>query len=169
MGHSAALAPHQPFARRAMPVGPERGFSLVEMAVTVAIAGVLMAVAAPALQEMIAGQRVRDAATNLYESVIYARSEAIKRADSVSIVTDDLEDGWNVEANIDGVATVIKTQGAFDHVSFDPADPGLTFNRLGRLAGSSVEVEISRDDTEYKRCVQVQSSGKPRVINGGCP
>lgn len=149
------------------PAVANRGFSLVEMLVTVAIFGILLAFAAPAVQEMIAGQRVRNAATELYESLIYARSEAIKRAENVTFVTDGFVAGWDIETASE--ADPIRVQGPFDNVTFDPADADIAFNRLGRLTGSAVEVEISRSDTSYVRCVQLQTSGKPKVINGACP
>lgn len=144
----------------------ERGFSLVEMVVVVAIVGIILGFAAPAVQSMMAGQQVKNAATELYESLIFARSEAIKRAEAVSLVTDGFAGGWTID--VVSSDTVLREQAAFTNVSFDPVDSDISFNRLGRLA-SAIAVEISRGDTSTKRCVQVEASGKPRVINGVCP
>lgn len=155
-----------PFKARRRPCRPENGFSLVEMMVVVAVIAILLGFAAPAVKSMIAGQRVKNAASELYESIILARSEAIKRAVSVELDTTGFANGWAVMA--DGVATPLREQAAMTDVSFDPADADVSFNRLGRLAGP-FEVEISRSDTASKRCIQVESSGKPKVINGACP
>lgn len=153
----------------ATPVIPQtkaRGFSLVEMMVVVAVIAIILGVAAPAVQSMIAAQRVRNAATELYESLIFARSEAIKRAETVAFDTDGFAGGWKIE--VVSSSAVLREQGGFANVSFDPADTDISFNRLGRL-GSAVEIEISRTDTANKRCIQVEASGKPRVISGACP
>src|SRR5687768_6824004 len=62
-----------------------RGFTLTELVVTVGIAGVLLALGAPALSEMMAAQRVKTATVDFYTSLAYARSEAIKRNAVVTV------------------------------------------------------------------------------------
>lgn len=55
------------------------GFSLVEMIIVVAIAGVLLAIAVPSLQSSITSARTRGVAESIYTGLSQARSEAIRR------------------------------------------------------------------------------------------
>ena len=71
----------------------ERGFSLMEVMVVVAILGILTALAAPSFTPLIEGWRVRQAAEQLQSTLYYARSEAIKRGGG--IVITKLPDGTN--------------------------------------------------------------------------
>jgi type IV fimbrial biogenesis protein FimT len=61
------------------------GFTTIELLVTMAIAGVLAAVAAPSFTPLIERWRVRQAAEDLRSTLHYARSEAIKRSGRVVI------------------------------------------------------------------------------------
>src|SRR5688572_25899568 len=61
------------------------GFTLIEILVTVAVVGVLVALAAPAFTSFIANQRISNNANELLTDLNLARSEAIKRAARVSV------------------------------------------------------------------------------------
>lgn len=63
------------------------GFTLIELIVTLTIAGILIALAAPAMQTFIQDQRLTNQANEFIADLNIARSEAIKRGDSdISIV-----------------------------------------------------------------------------------
>src|SRR4051812_15624251 len=77
---------------------PVRGFTTVELLVTVAIMAIFAGIALPSYKQIIARQRVRSASADLYTQLIQARSEAIKRNQNVSIVpaSTHWESGWRV-------------------------------------------------------------------------
>lgn len=56
-----------------------RGYSLVELAMVVAIAGVVSAIALPSFARLLTDTRVGDASSDLFSAVIQTRSEALKR------------------------------------------------------------------------------------------
>ncbi len=78
-----------------------RGFTVVEMLMTVTLLAVLVALGAPNLRNLLISQRVKTAASDLHLSLSLARSEAIKRNAAVDIVpvsTADWSQGWSVKA-----------------------------------------------------------------------
>ena len=65
--------------------GVEPGFTLIEILVTITVAGILLAVAVPAFQSFVQNDRDSGQAMSLVSSFNYARSEAIKRASPTGI------------------------------------------------------------------------------------
>ena len=61
------------------------GFTLIELLVVLAIVGVLVAMAVPSFNTMLQKRTVRGAALSLVSDIRYARSEALRRSDSVTI------------------------------------------------------------------------------------
>ncbi|MCX7233584.1 MAG: GspH/FimT family protein [Burkholderiales bacterium] len=61
------------------------GFTLLEMLLTLALTALLMAVAVPTLSRLLSKAAVQSAADALVGDLRYARSEAIKRARTVSV------------------------------------------------------------------------------------
>ena len=62
-----------------------RGFTLLEVMVTVGILGVLAALAAPSFQPLIEKWRVQQTVENMQSTLYYARAEAIKRGGRIGI------------------------------------------------------------------------------------
>jgi type IV fimbrial biogenesis protein FimT len=60
-----------------------KGFTLMELMITVAVFGVLAALALPSFQSILEGRRLVGAADDLYSNIQYARSEAIKRNETI--------------------------------------------------------------------------------------
>lgn len=60
------------------------GFSMVEMAVTLAVLGILMASAMPSLGDWMVNARIRNTAESIQEGLQKARAEAVRRNQSVT-------------------------------------------------------------------------------------
>lgn len=98
-----------------------RGFTLVELMVTIAIAAILLGIAVPSFDGVMLSMKLTSYANNLVASTLLARSEAIKRnavvslcvsSDGSSCRTGGWEQGWIVMCNTSG-----------DNTSCDPAGP----------------------------------------------
>jgi len=94
--------------RRAVRHGArDRGFTLVELMVTIAIFAILLGMAAPSISDAMLGSRLTALANRIVASATIARSEAIKRNTAVTmcVSTDGStcasggwEQGWIVRA-----------------------------------------------------------------------
>jgi type IV fimbrial biogenesis protein FimT len=62
-----------------------RGFTLIEIMVTITVAGILLAIGVPAFQSFVQNDRDIGQANSLVGSLNYARSEAIKRGSPTGI------------------------------------------------------------------------------------
>ncbi len=142
-----------------------KGFTLVELMIAISVLGILSAVALPSLTDLVRGQRVKSATSDVFASLIYARSEAIKRAADVRIVpnTPDWATGWRVQ---DTGGNTLKVQDAIAGVTVSPAAATITFRRDGRLtAVATVEFVLSSPASTAitARCVRLSPSGRPNI------
>ena len=76
-----------------------RGFTLVQLIVSVVVASVLVGLAVPSFSEVIRKARLTSTVNELVASVHYARSEAIKRNTDVVVKSKagNWSNGWTVE------------------------------------------------------------------------
>jgi type IV fimbrial biogenesis protein FimT len=83
------------------------GFSLIEMTVTLAVAGVLLALAVPELGALMRSQQLRSASGDLFAAIGMARSQALARGRIVTLLPRDpagadWRRGWRVFVDRDG-------------------------------------------------------------------
>jgi len=88
-----------------------RGLTLVELMVTLAVISVLLAIAAPKFSSITTGNKLTAKINNLSGSIALARSEAITRNSPVTIAVNNTTTGWYsgwnvfIDVNNDGVYT----------------------------------------------------------------
>lgn len=153
-------------ARAEIGAGRSRGFTIIELMIVIVILAILSAIAAPSFREMIIASRVRSSASELYESVLQARSEAITRNAAIDVVpsASGWAGGWTVQIQADG--TVLSTHPALTSVTLTAnASGNLSFRLDGRVSTNVRQVVIYSDEysTIQSRCVYVDAAGRPSV------
>lgn len=121
------------------------GFTLIELAMTLAVLAVTVTLVSPSMQQLLAGNRLRTEASRLLDALSLARSEAVMRStrvalcplaapgDPVADCSGRFADGWIVFSDAD-------RDGKFDASSdeliraFEPIPHGYS---LTNLAGSA--------------------------------
>ena len=143
------------------------GFTLIEILIVVAILAILVTVAAPNMRAFMDAQRVKSPASDLYASLVLARSEAITRNASVDLVPNvaDWAGGWRVRVQSGG--TVLRVQDAYAaRLSITSNQAGvLTYGGNGRLVTSAAtfRIRVPENPDARMRCVSVDVSGRPNV------
>jgi type IV fimbrial biogenesis protein FimT len=143
-----------------------RGFTMIEVLMVVAIIAVLASITAPAMRDFIDAQVIKNPASDLYSSLVLARSEAIKRNAAVDLepLTADWAQGWKVKAQSE--ATALRDQQAYPGVTIAASQAGrITYGGNGRLATSAAIFRVmAPGNTRIKmRCVSIDASGRPNV------
>ena len=154
--------------------GRLRGFTLIEMMVVIGIVAILAAIAAPNMGAMIKRQRIKTAAFDVFASLTYARSEAIKRNTTVTITptSNNWANGWQIT---DGNNNVLRDQKGWDNLTLTGPNT-VAFAGTGRLAaGSGTPFSLTGGAygaavTSYDyRCVTLDLSGRAVSKEGACP
>ncbi len=98
-----------------------KGFTLIELMVTVAIAGIVLTIGVPSFSQVLKNSRLASNTNSLIASLNLARSEAVKRKVKVFVrrkgsVSQNWDDGWDVFIDLnaneefdDGTDTLLRT------------------------------------------------------------
>lgn len=133
---------------------PQKGYSLIELMVVVALFALLLALAMPSIRDMIANARVRTAAEGMLNGMQLARAEAVRLNTPVNLNIRADGIGWDIVLTSDtaapptalhtraadvgvGVTTPAPAQMTTPTLTDTPTSvsaPSLTFNGWGTMA-----------------------------------
>jgi len=134
------------------------GFTLLEAMITVAIIGIIAALAVPSYQDMIERNRLKQAVESLKSDMQFARTEAIKRSANVTLT---LTAGWSYTITTAG-NTLKTVQGSqFQDITLDNNnDVTFSFRR-----GTANAMGSTLSSTNYQARVVVGNVGRVRICN----
>lgn len=147
-----------------------RGFTIMELMIVVAIMATLAAWGIPSFQQMAANNRQVTGANMLITSFQHARSEAITRAEPITIsaIDDDWINGWSVDtAGGDNLAQHEALAPQFE-ITF-PAT-SFTYSSQGRLNIAATQtIELCDDRSgEIGRRITLEPIGRVSVSQFTC-
>jgi len=175
---------HRPLSSSSPRLACAGGFTLIELLITIALAGILMTVAAPSMTKMIGANRVQTEVSSFVNDLQFARSEAIKEGQPVSVcassdgtsclAANTWQKGWIVFPDPNGNGTVDSGEAALrarpalkgnDSFVATPTTTAVIFNRDGftsNLGTSLVTFKLHTADNVAKstRCVAVGIGGR---------
>jgi type IV fimbrial biogenesis protein FimT len=148
-----------------------RGFTLIELMMTMAVLGIIVTLAVPSFNNFVLKTRVNGAATEIQMSLLIARSEAVKRNATISVTpvsSTNWTQGWDVTF-VDGGGTTrkVKTQAAYTGaMAIAGPAAAVAFGRDGRLtstAAATFTIDVPGNSNVAAKTVVVDVSGRPNV------
>jgi type IV fimbrial biogenesis protein FimT len=139
------------------------GFTLIELLVVLTVLGIMLGIGIPSFKNFTANQRVKSASYELSTSLLYARSEAIKRNTSLTVTPasgTDWTTGWSVAVS----GTILQTQPSLTGVTITqtPAAAAITFQGTGRPTATAKTywlIGTSTGASVTARCVALDTAG----------
>lgn len=158
------------------------GFTLTELVMVVAIAGILAAIGAPAMGSLGARVHASSAEASIADSLRRARTTAVMRNTRVLVCPsrdgrtcskgDDWQQGWlvandaNRDGQPDGGAQSLAVSGALPAGTRIVTSAGrgqLTFQPTGSAGGSNVTFTVCHARLREGQAVVVANSGRVRI------
>lgn len=177
----------------------QAGLTLVEMLITLAVMAILLAIAIPAFESLIASTRLSSSTNDLLGSIAQSRSEAVRRGQRVVLCIQDpanagqcvnngnWDQGWmafvdtNRNNTLDpGEAITLSSarQPANINIPENAGQTQITFLPSGRVSAVNTirvcSTSVALSDDARSRDIQVNASGQaitrtPSGIPSNCP
>ena len=161
------------------------GFTLLELLITVAIISIVMAIAVPSMTSFTQNDRLTTNINTLIGHLAYARSEAVKRSQQVSICSSNnattctggnWQDGWIVYIDADGDNSftageeVLRAQQALEGANTLTTAIGtqVTYDYRGFVNAASVGNFQLCDGRSgpHGKTIRISTTGRVRIEDG---
>ncbi len=164
----------------------QMGFTLIELMITVTIAGVILTLALPAFNQFLQNNRTTSQVNDFIAVMSLARSEAIGRNRQVQIIANGgvWTDGWIIMADVDrnesfGDADdqLIQSYEAMDRATLTSAVTEITFRSNGLIIPEDpdnpndpvlMNLVAANCEGENDRLIEISMTGKVNITRNTC-
>ena len=168
----------------------QRGFTIIELMITLAVMAILVSVAAPGYQDFVATTRLNSHTSELVTALHYARSEAIKRNKMITLckssdgascaVTGSWAQGWIVFTDggttglVDGTDTILRVHealtGGTTLVGQAALASAITYRSNGTSTQSGqIDMCSARQTINGRDIIVTSGTGKPVTVVDALP
>jgi type IV fimbrial biogenesis protein FimU len=149
-----------------------KGFTLVELLITVSLVGILAVIAIPSFNSSIQSSKADTEVSDLQRALNFARLEAINRGVSIQVRPDVDGAGWNTalkvvpSSNVTGAALRVTAPMSSGAALTVPNVNLIEFNNLGGLSAPATAVAMTYTlGTTITKTVYVCLNG--RIVSSG--
>lgn len=148
-----------------------RGYTLVELMVTLMVIAILTAIGIPSYVKFVANQKVKAVSSDLYLMLLQARSEAVKRNLPVTVAPvsgSDWTSGWTFSTSAS--TTAFDNHSATSGVSISNGPSSVVYLMSGRIQGGTAPsfTLTSQARSSVQQCVTADPSGLPLAKTAAC-
>ncbi|MFP4294722.1 MAG: GspH/FimT family pseudopilin [Halothiobacillaceae bacterium] len=156
------------------------GFSLIELMITIAVLAIVLAIAVPSFSFLVQSNRATTLANDLTTAITFARSEAIRRGENVTLCSSNdgndcggtWTDGWIAIADSDDAPSrVWDAPRTGTQINVTTGSTPIEFGPLGNLESGAVVLEAYQEGCsgQHVREITIEALGSPSVSKRDCP
>ena len=162
-----------------------RGFTLIELMVTLVVGGILAVIAVPAMTTFVESNRLTTTTNDLIIAINAGRSEAIKRGVPVILcksssgtgcsTTGTWQAGWVLFVDVDGSGgwttndVMLRSHEAVPTtLTITAAANSIVFKSLGTISAGAGDYTICNAKIKKLRLISLKALGQTSITEGSC-